>query len=340
MWTPENKPRFLSGELALYSGGGVEHLWQVTHGHLWRVCLDPSGKPHWVHRLALSDAEKQLPTAGHDVLPVAEVPGGHGTKLVSVAVFVDELEERYAKGDAWVPQSGGAYELVYPALGSLYVNPASGGFMSRKYPFGTLFEWAWMRPGEMPPEPSAEARAAVAAVLDPIAKLFDDARREGKAVALGYNGGMLIVPLGGRYFVLRGIDEKGVEALLFNPHASALSVSDALDQVAYNPTRCVVDVPEILRAALPKIEPELKRSKREMVDRYIAMLKGGGSISGGPTTDQRWTVRASGGGFEISGYHPTNDGGAELKTDPISEERVREMVGSYSMFGLSGLADE
>lgn len=340
MWTPENKRRFLNGALALYSGGGAVSLWQVTYGYLWRVCLDPSGKPHWVHRFALSDAEKQLPTAGHDVMPVAEVPGGDGTKLIAVAAFVDELEKRYAKGEAWMPQGGGAYELVYPALGSLHVNPASGGFMSRTHPFGTLFEWAWMHPGELPPEPSAETRAAVAAVLDPIAKLFDDTRREAKAVALGFNGDVLIVPLGGRYFVLRGIDEKGVEALLFNPHASALSVSDALDQVAYNPTRRVVEVPEILRAALPKIEPELRRSKREMVDRYIAMLKGGGSISGGPTTDQRWTVRASGGGFEISGYKPTNDGGVEPTTDPISEERVREMVGGYRMFGLHALKDE
>lgn len=333
----------MDGELALWcpTGGPPSRLYLAAQGHLWAVSLDREHGLQWVQQAPLEHAERQLPTAwspGDGLLPVADVPAGLAARLQAAAVRVEELRVRYDAGEAWIPQ-GSAFVGTHPLLGSLRVSPDSGRISSRPHPFHELFAWVWAHAEGFPGPLPGEARAGVAAILDPIAALLTDARRDGSAIALDPAARQLLFPYGGRIFWLSDLDAAGVERLLFNPHAAALPLAKVVDRLSYGGPFTLIAVPAALQAALPRLDEELRRTRRAIVDRYIAMLRGGGTISGGPTTDQSWTVRHTDGGFVIEGYSPTEDG-LERTCDPIAEDRVRTMIGTYAMFGLGELADE
>ena len=105
------------------------------------------------------------------------------------------------------------------------------------------------------------------------------------------------------------------EELLFNPWVAIFDEQHLLKKVLANshaggrPKRLF---------PLPPIPPEELRAlaalalpREAIVQRYLARLKAGGRLSGGPTSDQSWTIRWTEAGYRISSYQ---DDGEGLKT--------------------------
>ena len=68
-----------------------------------------------------------------------------------------------------------------------------------------------------------------------------------------------------------------------------------------------------------------------MVDRLVARLRSGGTISGGPTTDQLWTLSFRVRNFRIAGTNHEGKG----TDDVIPEAEVCRMFATDRMFGLA-----
>jgi len=132
------------------------------------------------------------------------------------------------------------------------------------------------------------------------------------------------------------------EDTLFNPWAGvtdeATVIRELLDQrsrgnLAYLK---LYDFPDVARGDLDKLRAALSVSKGELVERYLGRLRQGKTVSGGPTSDQSWTLRADGEGFSISAYEDRGEGLRPV-VNPISEEEVRQMLERYHLFGLHRL---
>lgn len=97
-------------------------------------------------------------------------------------------------------------------------------------------------------------------------------------------------------------------------------------------------------AALPKMATAFKKTKQAVLDDYIVAFKNGLSISMGPTTDQTWTIYFEKGQFWTRSYEPQydpsgNPNGYEQVISPYTEEKVREVLSRYKMFGLWRVGD-
>ena len=95
-------------------------------------------------------------------------------------------------------------------------------------------------------------------------------------------------------------------------------------------------VPDEAKRVTSQLAEGLKRSKREIIDAYLQCMRAGMTLSGGPTSDQSWTISFDGSGFWMSGYTMGPDG-PEQTRDPITEAKIREMLSTYVMFGLNEL---
>jgi len=87
-----------------------------------------------------------------------------------------------------------------------------------------------------------------------------------------------------------------------------------------------------LVAVRERLAEGLTLAPEAVVDRLVDWVRAGASISGGPTSDQSWTLSSTDGAFSMSGTNP--DGEHESRV--ISEAEVRAMFRSYRMFGLAG----
>ncbi|MBA3463601.1 MAG: hypothetical protein H0T46_26830 [Deltaproteobacteria bacterium] len=147
-------------------------------------------------------------------------------------------------------------------------------------------------------------------------------------------GSSIIIGVGGHFLDLR-LDEHGrVNAqTLFNPFASRIPRAKVIERLA---TCTVAPVPASLADDLPALATALRKTRAEIIDAYVARIRSGMTISGGPTTDQSWTVSSNGTGFEIRSYAPADEG-YELRIKPLAETALRTMLATYLMFGLADL---
>lgn len=141
-------------------------------------------------------------------------------------------------------------------------------------------------------------------------------------------GGQRFLRRSGRTLNLQPWQVDDPSSLLENPFAACDDSPWALlDAMPLSERQC----PPALAVALPALDAALALSKQAMVDRLVARLRSGGTISGGPTTDQRWTLSFRGRNFRIAGTNPEG----ESTDDVIPEAQVRRMFATYRMFGLA-----
>ncbi len=156
------------------------------------------------------------------------------------------------------------------------------------------------------------------------------------------NGSSMILEVGGRVLSVH-LDEHGhIDArTLFNPFMAVMARATlvehlAADFAAPHPMWHLAPMPSTVREDLPALAAALTRTRAQIVDDYVARIRTGMTISGGPTTDQSWTVSSDGASFTIASYAPLEDG-YERRSDPLAESELRRMLATYRMFGLNEL---
>ncbi len=145
--------------------------------------------------------------------------------------------------------------------------------------------------------------------------------------------GRFIFEVGGRVLSIR-LDERGRIApmTLLNPFMAVITREKLVELLAG--ARELTPVPATVRDDLPALAAALTKTRAQIIDEYIARIRGGMTISGGPTTDQSWTVSFDGSRFTIAGYEPDT---YERRVDPLDESELRRMLSTYTMFGLAAL---
>jgi hypothetical protein len=180
-------------------------------------------------------------------------------------------------------------------------------------------------------EPTEAERAALARKVAPPSEALA-ALRSGERVAIG---GRSIVAAGGRWISLRLDEALRVDVgAVINPWALVLTDDKLLDRLLGRQEWVVQPILAGLGADLAVLADAFLLSREEIVQRYFRYLQQGGSLSGGPTTDQSWTVRWDGGGYSISSYAPGEDGRPVPVSRELSEAELREMLVRFHMFGL------
>lgn len=334
-WTEAQTRSFDEGERMLWRDQGERRCLLVflARGRSWEIALDRRLEIEWVRDLPEHMRSKVLPTQldSHDhILPFCDVPENLGERARRLVEELEILEPKYEAGESWVP-SGSYFLVKHPVLGGLFVDPSAKRISARVHARTDIMKWLWNHPGEMPGVP-VEQLAMIGPALDAYTALVKRLETGEITVKLGYRG--IVMCSHGRFLSLSGLKLENFERLLFNPYRFTLSIDRLVEWMVESASHEVSGLPDTLRALKSRLDEEFGRPKSDIVDRYIAHIKAGGTISGGPTTDQSWTVRYDGSRFAISGYRPTPDGGHEQTLDPISEEEVRTMISTYRMFGL------
>ena len=251
----------------------------------------------------------------------------HALAIVRRAVAVEALlTANPVKSVAGVAFAAGDGTLAAtPALGLAEIS--AEGRVSE--PYDALRAIAQRVAGEADATPEPPD-AAVQAALHRVGGALDDAQAcldRGELLASEHLGGQRFLRRSGRTLVMRRWEIEAVPSLVENPFPacddSAWRLVEALPLTP-------VPMPDALAAALPELEASLALSPAAIVDRLVVRLRNGGTISGGPTTDQRWTLSYCDGGFRIAGTNSE----WERTDDPISEADVRRMFATYRMFGL------
>jgi PAS domain-containing protein len=265
-------------------------------------------------------------------VPFEDVSDQLGERCRRLIEDLELLEPRFEAGDSWLPVDS-CYLLKHRVLGGLFVNPSKRSIATRVHARTEMMQWLWNHPGAFPSRPSLAELEAISPLLEKYTSFIDALKTGAVMLSLGSRGRVIFAHQ--RFLRLVDLTAESIERLLFNPYGLSLSTDRLVDWMLESETLELSPLPEALQLVRSRLDEEFSRPKSEIVEKYIARIKEGGPLSGGPTTDQSWTVRYEGGRFVISGYRPTSDGGLEQTLDPISEDEVRRMVGSYRMFGLS-----
>lgn len=304
------------GRLRLWAGGPLVGNEPFIY-HL--VCVDGPGGTD-VQRLDVVPPSS-LPTA----YPLAD-PGGP-----AVAVGLERIRSAVAAlaavetGGAAFPAADGALVRV-PGLGLAYVT-GDGRVLRGTGALQAIAAAQVTGAGPLAPSPP------ITAVVDATAtKLrgWSAALDQGALLGGERYGAQRFFRLAGRTLALRAeAAERPSPGLLVNPHSACSDDPWALLDASPLTPR---EWPPALAAAREQLAEGLALSPEAVVDRLVGWVRAGASISGGPTSDQSWTLSWADGAFSMSGTNP--DG--EYASRAISEAEVRTMFRSYRMFGLSG----
>ena len=190
------------------------------------------------------------------------------------------------------------------------------------------------------PPPPAVAEALSTAVAEVLADLDAVAAGTHLYGTLGPDGGRGFLFAGGRWLHVRvGADGHLDPSALFNPWYLVHDREKVIDRILDRRRNTYASagihpLPPALHDDWEALEAAFALPKQAIVERYLDRIRDGGTISGGPTTDQSWTVRWQDGGFTISGYADDDGDGLRPVVDPLPEERLRRMLETYHMFGL------
>lgn len=289
------------------------HL-DVFRLELWPLSGVPTGFPEWVIPVI---------TAGTQVVEAI------GLIRAALAVRARLLAkpflptgvgaETFATGDATL--------VAAPPLGLVSVS-GEGGVSQAYAPLMEIARALVCQPSALPGPRAPSPRESLARTLSALA-VAQEALDQGAMLS---GGGQRFLRRAGRTLVLQPWQLEDPATLLQRPQGycdpDLWKIADALPLTP-------LAVPDALLRVLPAVEVKLGRSRQQVIDAMVADVRRGHSVSGGPTTDQRWTLsfsraRGARGGFRMTGANP--DG--ERTDDPITEAAVREMFATYRMFGL------
>jgi len=319
----------------LYAGTSV--LVDATAGRLrlWAGGPLVGGGPG-VYHLVWVDGPAGADVQRLDVVPPSSLPTAYPLTdpgVPSVAAGLERIRSAVvalaaveATGAAF-PTSDGALARV-PGLGLACIT-ADGRVLRSMAPLQGIASAQAKAAAASPVTPSA----AVAAVIDATAaRLLSWAAALDDGALLGGDryGGQRFFRLAGHTLALRPEQaERPSPGLVVNPHAARSEDPWALLDASPLTAR---PWPPGLVAVRAQLAEGLALPPEAVVDRLVGWVRGGASISGGPTSDQSWTLSWADGAFRMSGTNP--DGEHESRAVP--EPEVRTMFRSYRMFGLSG----
>lgn len=298
---------------------------------LWPLTGAPTSFPEWL---------LPVPPAGQPGGARVEGAVGRVIALITAAVAVESgLRANPAPGTTPPDAAGSRGEGFDTGEGTLLsvaplgvVSVGSGGeLLPASDPLKQIARTLGREPGALRKPIDASIGAVVARTVLALAEANAVLDAGGLLSGERY-GGQRFLRLSGRALVLRPWQVESPATLIANPESYCdEDVWKLVDALPVTP----MELPDSLRAVLPAVAAKLGRTREAAIDDLVAGLRRGGTVSGGPTTDQRWTLsfsRSAGkrGGFRIAGTNPEG----ERTDDAITEAEVRTMFGTYAMFGL------
>lgn len=339
--------RLAAGDLIILrrSGSNVR-LWFHDSGQVWWL---EGGK--YLSRLDPISTGEDLPPAVVGWLDDTPAPGD--PLLARARAIVAGLREAEAalQAGGWFWKDARSGVVSWPGLGPMrfgfdadgaisWFSTASAGTVRREITSSLWLGGASVR------APTAAERAAFAAEADPVVEELAAVRSGSHILCIrspGYS--RAVVWAAGRWLWVSLSDDLRFDSgAVLNPFALVCDEGKALDQfVSRRPggqrSWVVEPMPPGLGDDLAQVGALFSTTREDIVQRYLAHIQQGGTISGGPTTDQSWTVRWGGEGYTISSYRPGESGYPEPYTRPLPEAELRRMLTRFHMFGLHRLGE-
>lgn len=305
------------GRLRLWAGGPLVGSGPCIY-HM--VCVDgPTGTD--VQRLDVVPPSS-LPTAYPLTDPGVPAVAAGLERIRSAVVALAAVE---ATGVAFATADGALVHV--PGLGLACIT-ADGRVLRSMAPLQEIGSAQAKAADASPVTPSA----AVAAVIDATAaRLLSWGASLDDGALLGGDryGGQRFFRLAGHTLALRPEQaERPSPGLVVNPQSARADGPWALLDASPLTAR---PWPPGLVAVRERLAEGLALPPEAVVDRLVGWVRGGASISGGPTSDQSWTLSWADGAFSMSGTNP--DG--EYASRAVPEAEVRAMFRNYRMFGLA-----
>lgn len=337
--------RLAAGEISiLRQQGGQIRLWFRAADRVWWL------EGHkYLNRLDVISEGEDLPPAMVDWLgdtaPESDPTLARGRAIVAGTLAAEAAlpEGRWF----WKDERGGV--ASWPRLGLLRFGLGEDGalsWFSNTTPAGARREITgalWRGDGTVR-APSGAERAAVAAEADAVVAEVDAVKAGSHILCIRSTGySRAVVWAGGRWLWISLSDELRFDAgAVLNPFALVCDDRKALDQFISQRASGrrawkLEPISAGLAGDLAAVGSLFSATREEIVQRYFAHIQQGGKISGGPTTDQSWTVQWDGQGYTISSYRPGEDGRPEPHQRPLPEAELRGMLERFHMFGLHRL---
>lgn len=330
-----------ANELSVFdNGGGGGRLWFSVRGVVWQLYRGTS--------LREMSSAQRLPTAIVNWL--AEMTPQHAAALQKGRTLVAGLEEAEAaiQGGQWCWHSDDQAVVKHAELGVLRMmfHGTELRFLSTSHKLFTrsMLVEALNRNRLQIRPPSPQIQAAFDREIQVIASEYQRLCAQRHMLCIRQSAYSRIIVQLNRSWLWISVDEHlqfDPDAIL-NPHSLVMEEHRVLEQLleqhtAKHRTWTLEEIPTHLRESLKRLEAHFSMTKAEIIDRYFHNLQQGGTISGGPTTDQSWTIRWDGDGYTISSYEPGEDGHLRPITEEISADKIRDMLSTYHMFGLHRL---
>jgi hypothetical protein len=349
--------RIMRGERVAFEAqaGGNFRLWFAAPPEDFWFISGTDDHLAWSTRWPLERAciEAQLPTSREVVKIVSPeaLPVALWARARSLPARARALLDEVRAG-RWLPVETGWW-FHDEALGLLHVDLQGAHVHAVEQPEERLAPLLWGMQdlaSISPPEAlDPRVRAAIGRAAADLSDVLGGAR------ALVYrpppyvtSAGLAVVMAIGTKVLWLNLNPDGSlpERVALNPHAAVTEFRRLRSQILathfgrteFDRRFACQSVPSEMGPLVPMLEVGLRRTRREVVEAYLTRIREGLTISGGPTTDDTWTVSFSGQSFWISGYRPGSQG-TERTLDPLSESRLREMLENYAMFGLRDLPE-
>jgi len=317
-----------AGGAILRRQGGSLRLWLGHRQRVWWL----EGYRDRLNHLTPIDGPADLPAAITGWL--GSQPSPRDPTLRRARALVDDAQQALdaVTSGAWLPLSEASALAHHEGIG--FVRFGTGdppGWISLcAAPLATIAPVLWSAPAEAVPP-----AGTLAPVLSRLSAVLGRVERGESILVVG---GQVLAHCAGRWLQVRLEDGRFDTEKLLNPWTSVLERERVVEQVLqrrlWSSQRFGEEpLSAVLRADFAGLSARLEEPREAIIQRYLAHLRGGGHLSGGPTTDQSWTVRWTDSGLTISSYEGE---GRDMRpvTHPLSEASLRRMLEQYRMFGL------